>query len=282
MFKFCSLFSGSSGNCLLVESENSKVLIDAGGSAKKIVDALSLVGVVPEDLKAIQDWKAAGNKFAIVTGRSKESIQKQIEQYNIPVDYIVTNNGGMVFDKDGNTLLSNYLDYITSLDVIYAAKSMEGVCSYVVNDGIYRHRIIIDDANEHRYPNLDPDMSEEDVLNMGKYAQIVLSMAEIDLAISMADAINQYFGESVVAYANNYVVDVVPKGVSKATGLDFVCEWSGISEKDTYTIGDSYNDIPMLESADCSFTFHDSPQIVQEKSTHIVSSISEAIEMIND
>ena len=53
MFKFCSLFSGSSGNCLLVESENSKVLIDAGGSAKKIVDALSLVGVKPEDLKAI-------------------------------------------------------------------------------------------------------------------------------------------------------------------------------------------------------------------------------------
>lgn len=53
MFKFCSLFSGSSGNCLLVESDNSKVLIDAGGSAKKIIDALSLVGVVPEDLKAI-------------------------------------------------------------------------------------------------------------------------------------------------------------------------------------------------------------------------------------
>lgn len=37
MFKFCSLFSGSSGNCLLVESENSKVLIDAGGSAKKLL-----------------------------------------------------------------------------------------------------------------------------------------------------------------------------------------------------------------------------------------------------
>ena len=53
MFKFCSLFSGSSGNCLLVESENSKVLIDAGGSAKKIVEALSLIGVKPEDLKAI-------------------------------------------------------------------------------------------------------------------------------------------------------------------------------------------------------------------------------------
>ena len=236
--------------------------------------------IMPEDLKAIQDWKAAGNKFAIVTGRSKESIQKQIEQYNIPVDYIVTNNGGMVFDKDGNTLLSNYLDYITSLDVIYAAKSMEGVCSYVVNDGIYRHRIIIDDANEHRYPNLDPDMSEEDVLNMGKYAQIVLSMAEIDLAISMADAINQYFGESVVAYANNYVVDVVPKGVSKATGLDFVCEWSGILEKDTYTIGDSYNDIPLMEYGLHGAAIDTAFDEVKEHALHVYSSIHEMIEKI--
>ena len=53
-------------------------------------------------------------------------------------------------------------------------------------------------------------------------------------------------------------------------------------KRQVYGIGDSYNDIPMLESADCSFTFRDSPQIVQEKATHIVSSISEAIEMIND
>ncbi|EKC55149.1 hypothetical protein LEA_15505, partial [human gut metagenome] len=40
MLKFCSLFSGSTGNCLFVESENSKILIDAGGSAKKITSAL--------------------------------------------------------------------------------------------------------------------------------------------------------------------------------------------------------------------------------------------------
>ena len=33
MFKFCSLFSGSTGNSLFVETENSKILVDAGESA---------------------------------------------------------------------------------------------------------------------------------------------------------------------------------------------------------------------------------------------------------
>lgn len=203
--------------------------------------------IMPEDLQAIDKWKEAGNAFAIVTGRSYVSIKQQIEKYNLPVDYLITNNGGMVFDKEGNVLLSNYLDYVTSLDIIYACKMQEGVCSYVVNDGINRHRIVIDDSNEHRYPNLEPDMPEEEVLNMAKYAQIVISMSEVELAVSLANILNAYFGESIVAYANNYVVDVVPKGISKATGLDFICEWINVNEEDVYTIGDSYNDIPLME-----------------------------------
>lgn len=40
MLKCCSLYSGSSGNCFFIQSENSKILIDAGVSCKKIETAL--------------------------------------------------------------------------------------------------------------------------------------------------------------------------------------------------------------------------------------------------
>ena len=53
MFEFCSLYSGSSGNSLLVQSSNTKILIDAGESAKKITEALSLIGVQPHELDAV-------------------------------------------------------------------------------------------------------------------------------------------------------------------------------------------------------------------------------------
>ena len=53
MFKFCSLFSGSTGNSLFIETENSKILVDAGESAKKIVSALSLINVSVNDIDAI-------------------------------------------------------------------------------------------------------------------------------------------------------------------------------------------------------------------------------------
>lgn len=51
--KFCSLSSGSSGNCYLVGSDNTYILIDAGISAKKITDSLSELSLLPEDISGI-------------------------------------------------------------------------------------------------------------------------------------------------------------------------------------------------------------------------------------
>jgi len=53
MFHFYSLYSGSSGNSLLVETSNTKILIDAGESAKKITEALSHLHVDITDINAI-------------------------------------------------------------------------------------------------------------------------------------------------------------------------------------------------------------------------------------
>ena len=53
MLKFCSLFSGSSGNSLFVESNKTKLLVDCGESAKKIVNSLSDIDVDIEDIDAI-------------------------------------------------------------------------------------------------------------------------------------------------------------------------------------------------------------------------------------
>lgn len=53
MFKFCSLYSGSSGNSLFVQTANTKILVDAGESAKKIETALNNLEVDIKDIDAI-------------------------------------------------------------------------------------------------------------------------------------------------------------------------------------------------------------------------------------
>lgn len=51
--KFCSLYSGSSGNSIFVASEHAKILIDAGLPGKKIDDALKSIGENPSDIDGI-------------------------------------------------------------------------------------------------------------------------------------------------------------------------------------------------------------------------------------
>jgi len=51
--KFCTIASGSSGNCTLVSYESTHILIDAGISLKRTVLALKEVGLEPSDLAGV-------------------------------------------------------------------------------------------------------------------------------------------------------------------------------------------------------------------------------------
>ena len=53
MLNFCSLYSGSSGNSLFVQTENTRLLIDAGVSSKKIENALDGLNVNPSSIDGI-------------------------------------------------------------------------------------------------------------------------------------------------------------------------------------------------------------------------------------
>lgn len=53
MLNFCSLYSGSSGNSLFVETSHTKLLVDAGVSCKKIENALNDISVDPSSIDGI-------------------------------------------------------------------------------------------------------------------------------------------------------------------------------------------------------------------------------------
>lgn len=52
-FQFCSISSGSKGNCYFVKAGETVLLIDAGISGKKIFEGLKAVGVSPEEVDGV-------------------------------------------------------------------------------------------------------------------------------------------------------------------------------------------------------------------------------------
>ncbi|MBQ8207084.1 MAG: MBL fold metallo-hydrolase [Bacilli bacterium] len=53
MIKFCNLYSGSSGNSTYIETDDAKILIDAGVSCQRICKALNEINVNLSDIDAI-------------------------------------------------------------------------------------------------------------------------------------------------------------------------------------------------------------------------------------
>jgi phosphoribosyl 1,2-cyclic phosphodiesterase len=77
MLNFCSLYSGSTGNCLFVQSKNTNILVDAGVSLKKIEEALSSILISADTISAI-----------IITHEHSDHIKgigTLSKKYNIPV-----------------------------------------------------------------------------------------------------------------------------------------------------------------------------------------------------
>lgn len=232
--------------------------------------------VSEQDKKAIHEWRKAGNIFGIVTGRSMESIRNEIAQNNIEIDFVVGNNGGVVYDADFQELQSKYIQFDKAKDII-AYLRREVCISYVLNDGYYRSKVVLDAEREDiKYASFTGNLSEAEVLHNRKIAQIVASLDKDEDCERIANHINAYFKGYAVGFRNINCVDIAPYGVSKSTGLSYMVKHLHIPVQQVYTIGDSYNDIAMLETYH-GYAMKQAPLQVKSYADQVVNSVADCI-----
>jgi phosphoribosyl 1,2-cyclic phosphodiesterase len=108
--KFCSLSSGSSGNCQYIETKETKILIDAGFSGKRIEELLEEIQVNPKDLDAIlvthehiDHSKGVGvlsrrhNIPVYANAKTWESMEKVVKTVNLENTKVFTTNKNIHF-----------------------------------------------------------------------------------------------------------------------------------------------------------------------------------------
>lgn len=150
MFKFTTLFSGSSGNSYLLESNNAKILIDAGKSGVKIAKELNKLGITPESLDAILLTHEHNDHFMSVSTLSRrhkipvfisDKLRNSIE-LKTPDEYIFTFNSL----KEFNIKDININPFSVSHDAIdpvgFSFKSDDKKISIATDTGIYNEDIV--------------------------------------------------------------------------------------------------------------------------------------------
>lgn len=69
--------------------------------------------------------------------------------------------------------------------------------------------------------------------------------------------------------------EIIPKGYSKATGIQYLADHLGIDKERTVAIGDSTNDLSMLEFAGIGVAMGNSSELVKEKVDFVTRSVEE-------
>lgn len=172
-----------------------------------------------KNVEAIKKFVAAGNKFCIITGRNYPSLKKRVDQYKIPYNYLVCEDGAKLFKED-DCFETTYLDKNDAEKVVEYLQHEKW--NFYLDDGYG----VIDDFNN--------------------CVKIVVDCVDEEEKKEIVDYVRKRV--PVHIYASRRHVNVIEKDVNKKVALDHLMEHENININDIYVIGDNDNDYEMLSS----------------------------------
>lgn len=230
---------------------------------------------IPEHVsRAIADWRAAGNKFGIVSGRGMESLLWVMENDNVTCDFLLANNGCVLGDGNGKVFAYHKKDAELCRKVVSFVMERQG--KYAIVCFAEREFYVVRDDHKARHPD-DAQYQTVDSYTPCEFTQISTVTETRPEARTLADAINAAFPEEVTALVNGRSIDIVPYGVDKASGIRELCALWGIDTDAVRTVGDNYNDEAMIR-AFCSYAVENAVDEIKRLATYVVRDIAELCE----
>lgn len=226
---------------------------------------------IPESAKqAIQSLKEKGNEVAIATGRAPFMFEKLREELDISTyvsytgQYVVV-NGKVVYE---NPLQKEVLEPLIDFSAVQQHPLLYmGHEDMKINIESHPHikESIATLKLDHPGPTYNPAYFEE--CNIYQLQLYCIDEEEK----SYIDAFQQF---NFIRW-HPYSIDVLPRGGSKAKGIDIITEKLGISKENVYAFGDNLNDIEMLQSVNNSVAMGNAPELVKKNAKYVTKDVNE-------
>lgn len=213
--------------------------------------------VAQETIDAVEEFKAAGGKFVIATGRLYQAVKPFAELFKL-TDEIITYQGSGVFDlKTDSLLMSQEIkrDLVVSV-YKYLYEKYSEITSPML---FYDDKCIVEEQNEFNLyfasivkvplvcvgKRLD-DYVAENNLNVRK----ILSLTNNDyIRDVIADLINKFGKDLNINQSSKGLLECVNNKASKGNAVRWIAEKYNISRDEICAIGDAENDNSMIEFA---------------------------------
>ena len=212
------------------------------------------------DVKNIKEFQKHGNLFGVCTGRCLHGIVNPSQPYNLEHDFYILLSGALVLNKDKEVIFEKQIP-LSLVKEIYNFLNQKDA-SIVYKDVMYKV-----------YKTKKPDYH-------GVYISFHYELDELEEATIATDLIHQKYGDIIEAYQNNQHIDLVAKGCSKGNGIKIIQDYFQLDLNDIYGIGDSWNDLPMLDVIENGYSFTYAPVQVQRHAKTIVETLADCIKDI--
>ena len=210
--------------------------------------------VSQKNLDAIREYQRRGGMFCVVTGRMLSSILPRLREMGL-FGLVAAYQGGTIADVQTGKLLKNEgFEQFDALEVTKFLESADLHLHVYLDDVLYCNR---DDALLLSYEKtcgvkgvvLKEPLSKL-LEERGGVVSKILCMVEPERQEALVRDITAHFGgKFFVTSSSQWLVEVMPQTTSKAYAVKFLSEYFHIPKEKTATIGDHYNDLPMLEEA---------------------------------
>ena len=202
-----------------------------------------------ENLLAIKKWRAAGNKFGIVTGRAYIMLPHHLEEFGLEIDFAICENGAIIHDGSGKVIFETELPKKVLKAIInepLASKSLH--FAFEAAEKVYCANVkptswLLREQARWKLPLEIIDVAQID--DLPRINQLALNFESLETAQNAADILNKKYGDVIFAQKNTVSLDIVIAGMNKAKGVENLLKVMNWDAK-AYVIGDESNDLPMI------------------------------------
>ena len=254
------------------------------------------------DREAMARWRAAGNLLVINTGRSVSALEHVVVPMGLEFDNAILYTGAAIVDEDIRVRCSTALPAGVVEDILDFVEGAPGVT--VFTTGLDEDLLIYDTigSGSELLTLFRPATRRE--LDGREVIGVPMRFTDSEMASRTETYLRRRWEGQAVGFRNQDFIDVVPASASKGEGLrqlvaslsespaqapasDLADDSSASGEAEppvepieTWSIGDSWNDISMHQAADHSYALPWSPPEVVEQCDGTVSSLADLIDSL--
>lgn len=254
-------------------------LFDGCLLACDVDDTLIVNNYLPENnIEKINYFVNEGGIFSLATGRTAGAVTAVTKKIDCIGPSIVA-NGSMIFNFKNDSVL--YEKTIEKNDCGIVKKVID-LCPDVGVEAHSGKKVLVLNANSEtfdheKYENLDAfpiDYESALAYNWDKVIYLhsnIEGIEQVKNIISQTEHNSQFVDTSAfIDGRRRYYYEHVPKGVSKATTLELLCDMLNIKKDNCFAIGDYYNDLEMIKTSGIGAALCSSPETVKNAADVLV------------